>query len=159
MWFSWWMCCTMKRNRKYILLFVCVSVYVMILITALGFVLSMTTQSSIHKITFVYFMYLNYILYRYAEWMYLSLIEKKKTTDLAILLFLWGGYFLPACLLFSLRITHVIKRWSAYPLTLDLRIWWWSIAYVGCRKCWTASQRKGFQCFKLTGKCLFFGPL
>ena len=85
--------------------------------------------------------------------MYLSL-----TTDVAILLFLWGSYFLPACL-FSLRITHVIKRCSAYPLTLDLRIWWWSIAYVGCRKCWTASQRKGFQCFKLTGKCLFFGPL
>lgn len=44
------------------------------------------------------------------------------------------------------------------PLTPNSRIWWWNIAFVGCRKCWTASQRKGFQYFKLTGKSsrLFF---
>lgn len=44
------------------------------------------------------------------------------------------------------------------PLTPDLRIWWWSIAFVGCKKCWTASQKKGFQYFKLTGKSLLFSP-
>ena len=61
--------------------------------------------------------------------MYLSL-----TTDVAILLFLWGGYFLPACL-FSLRITHVIKRCSAYPLTL------WTYVYGdGVLRMWDAGN-------------------
>lgn len=66
-------------------------------------------------------------------------------------------YFLlvlnPNYWLFFNQIISLCGKFSSTPTS---RIWWWSIVFVECKKCWTASQRKGFQYFKLMGKPLIF---